>query len=135
MSDGLRVCGDSIMLTGCEMDKLGLETAQDSLNFAERRVWSAVLNENKRLVVRVDVGAVERVAGDNVDIGRKMSLESGDLGGLARGLASDNGTKFGRWSILSNYTVNDGGFHAIDDVVACAGYEVAISTNFYIFLL
>lgn len=97
MGDGLRVCGDTIMLTGCEMDKLGLETAQDSLNFAKRRVWSAVLNENKRLVVRVDVGAVERVAGDNVDIGRKMSLESGDLGGLARCLASDNGIKFGSW--------------------------------------
>jgi hypothetical protein len=39
------------------------------------------------------------------------------------------------WSILGNHTINDGGFHAVDDVVACAGYEVAISTNFYIFLL
>jgi len=38
------------------------------------------------------------------------------------------------WSILSNYTVNDGGLDAINDVVACAGNIVAISTNFYIFL-
>lgn len=38
------------------------------------------------------------------------------------------------WSILSNHTVNDGGFHAVDDVVACAGYEVSISANFNIFL-
>jgi hypothetical protein len=83
MGDGLGVCSDAVMLTGREMDELGLEAAQDSLDLAEGRVWSAVLNENKGLVVRVDVGAVERVAGDNVDIGRKMSLESGDLRGLA----------------------------------------------------
>jgi hypothetical protein len=58
------------MLTGCEMNELGLEAAQDNLDLAEGRVWSAVLNENKGLVVRVDIGSVKRVAGNNIDIGR-----------------------------------------------------------------
>jgi hypothetical protein len=91
----LCVCGDTIMLASCEMDELGLETAQDGLDLAEGRVWSAMLNENKRLIVRINIGTVERVAGNDVDIGRKMSLESGDLWRFARSLASDDGTKFG----------------------------------------
>jgi hypothetical protein len=116
------------------MDELGSETAEDSLNLTEGRVWGAMLDEYKWLIVGVDVRAVERVAGDNIDVGREVSLEGGDLGRLARGLASNNGTKLGGWSILSNYTVNDGSFDAVDDIIACAGYKVSISTYFYIFL-
>jgi len=74
------------------------------------------------------------VARDNIDVGGEVSLEGSDLGGLARGLPSNDGTKLSRWSILSNYTINDGGLDAVDDIVACAGNIVAISTNFYIFL-
>ena len=37
-------------------------------------------------------------------------------------------------SVLSNHTINDGGFDSVDDVVACAGYKVSISANLYIFL-
>jgi hypothetical protein len=77
------------------MDELGSETAEDSLNLTEGRVWGAMLDEYKGLIVGVDVRAVERVAGDNIDIGREVSLEGGDLGRLARGLASNNGTKLG----------------------------------------
>lgn len=77
------------------MDKLGSKTAKDSLDFAEGRVWGTVLDEDEGLIVRIDVRAVERVAGDNIDVGREVSLEGGDLGRLARGLASDDGPKFG----------------------------------------
>lgn len=38
------------------------------------------------------------------------------------------------WSVLGNHTINDGRLDAIDDVVACAGYKVAISANLYILL-
>lgn len=37
-------------------------------------------------------------------------------------------------SVLSNHTVNDGGFDAVDDVVACAGYKVAVAANLYLVL-
>jgi hypothetical protein len=46
------------MLTGCEMNELGPETAEDSLDLSESRVWSAVLNEDERLIVRIDVGSM-----------------------------------------------------------------------------
>lgn len=55
MCDSLCVCGDTVMLTGCEMNKLGPETAENGLDLSESRVWSAVLNEDERLIVRVDV--------------------------------------------------------------------------------
>jgi hypothetical protein len=62
-----------------------------------------MLDEYKGLIVGVDVRAVERVAGDNIDVGREVSLEGGDLRRLARGLASNNGTKLGgcTWSRLA----------------------------------
>jgi hypothetical protein len=77
------------------MDKLGPKTAKDSLNFAEGRVWGTVLDEDEGLIVGVDVRAVERVTGDDIDVGREVSLKGSDLGRLARGLATDDGTKFG----------------------------------------
>lgn len=86
------------------MDKLGSKTTEDSLNFAEGRVWGTVLDEDEGLIVGVDVRAVERVTGDNIDVGREVSLEGGNLGRLARGLASDDGTKLGgctwQWSVF-----------------------------------
>lgn len=58
MCDSLCVRSDTVMLTGCEMDELGPETAENSLDLPEGRVWSAVLNEDERLIVRVDVGSM-----------------------------------------------------------------------------
>lgn len=50
--------------------------------------------------------------------------------------------KLSRWekilhtgTILGNHTVNDGGLDAVNDIIACAGYEMTISANFYILLL
>ena len=37
-------------------------------------------------------------------------------------------------SVLGNHTVNNSSLDVVDDVVACAGYKVAIAANFYIFL-
>lgn len=37
-------------------------------------------------------------------------------------------------TILGNHTVNDGGLDAIDDVVACSGYIMAIAADFYFVL-
>jgi len=35
MCDSLCVRGDTVMLTGCEMNELGSETAEDSLDLSE----------------------------------------------------------------------------------------------------
>lgn len=38
------------------------------------------------------------------------------------------------WAVLGYHLVNDGGFDAVHDVVACAGHEVAVPAYLYIFL-
>jgi hypothetical protein len=47
MCDSLCVRGDTVVLPGCEMNELGPETAENSLDLSESRVWSAVLNEKR----------------------------------------------------------------------------------------
>jgi hypothetical protein len=51
-----------------------------------------VLDEYKWLTLRIDFGAVERVAGDNFDIRREVGFEGGYLGGFAGGLTAYDGT-------------------------------------------
>lgn len=38
------------------------------------------------------------------------------------------------WAVLGYHTINDGGFDAVHGVVACAGYQMTVSANLYIFL-
>lgn len=95
MGHSLRVRGDAVVLLGAEVDKVGLEAGEHGLDLADGRVRSAVLNDDQGLVLGIDTGAVEGMAGDDVDVRGEMSLESGNLGGFTRCLSSDNRSKLG----------------------------------------
>lgn len=60
-----------------------------------------MLDENEGLVGWVDVGAVEGVAGDDGHVGGEVGFEGLDFGGLARGLAADDGAELGSWRTKS----------------------------------
>lgn len=77
--DGLGVCCDAVMFFSGKVDKLGAEAGKDGFDLVEGRVWSAMLDEDEGLVVRVDGRAVERVARDDRDVGWEMSFEGLDL--------------------------------------------------------
>lgn len=83
MRDGLGVGRDAVMLQRRQVHELGAETAQDGLDLVERLIWGAVLNEDQRLVEGIDVGAMQRVARDDGDIGREVGLEGFDFGRFA----------------------------------------------------
>lgn len=46
MRDGLRVCGDSIMLLSAEMDDFGLERREDTFNKLQALVRGSVLDQD-----------------------------------------------------------------------------------------
>jgi hypothetical protein len=103
-------------LTG-EIDMLRSERGEDVFNEFKAFVRGAVLDQNlyhgvtnarlgwsriehaaqpyQRLTLRVDFGAVQRVAGYDLYISRKVFVESSKLRGLAGRLTSDDGTEFG----------------------------------------
>lgn len=62
MRDGLGVCCDAVMFFGRKVDELGTEAGEDGFDLVEGRVWCTMLDEDERLVVRVDGRAVEGVA-------------------------------------------------------------------------
>ena len=95
MSDSLCVSGYAVVLLMREVDVLGAETGEHSLDAVEGVVRGAVFDEDERLAFGVDIRPVERVAGYNVDVFGEMSLEGGDFGGFAGGLAADYGAFFG----------------------------------------
>lgn len=92
------------------------------------------------------------MARDDIYILREVGLESLNLGILTRRLSTNDGTEFScctclvtaRWeqgsksnhtrAILGNNTVNSGSFYAVDDIIACTRYKMAISENLYIAL-
>lgn len=137
---------------------LGAEDREDGLDLGDGGGRRAVGDDDERLVSRVDIGAVERVARDDLDIGREVALEGGDFGCLARCLAANYGPELGccreraslgnallpkicvkgtsnhTWAVLSDHAVNGGSFNAVDDVIAGAGDVVAIAADLYIVL-
>lgn len=50
------------MFFGRKVDELGTEAGEDGFDLVEGRVWCTMLDEDERLVVRVDGRAVEGVA-------------------------------------------------------------------------
>lgn len=103
MGDGLGVGGDAVVLEGREVDVLGAEDGEDGLDSRDGGGGRAVADDDEGLVARVDVGAVEGVAGDDFDVGGEVALKSCDLGGLAGGLAADDGAELGCWRIMLDY--------------------------------
>lgn len=53
-----------------------------------------MLDQHEGLAAGVDVGSVEGVAGDDLDVGGEVGFEGGDFGGFAGGLAADDGALF-----------------------------------------
>lgn len=68
MRDSLRIGGDAVVLLGGEVDELGLQTAQDGFDLVQGLVGGAVLDEHQGLAFGIDARAVERVAGEDVDV-------------------------------------------------------------------
>lgn len=68
VSYSLRVGGDAVVLLGGEIDKLGLQTAQDGFDLVQGLIGGAVLDEHQGLAFGIDTGTVERVAGEDVDV-------------------------------------------------------------------
>lgn len=93
--DGLRVGRDAVVLGGRQVDVLGVQAGQDALDQLEGRVGGAVLDQDERLPFGIDAGPVERVDGNDLDVGREVLLEGGNFGGFARGLPADDGTELG----------------------------------------
>jgi hypothetical protein len=98
------------------------------------------------LASRINVGAVEGVAADDVYIFWEIFLESFNLWSFARSLASDNGILFGgctiisncssmeaasrhTWTIFSDDLANRCCFNVVDNVVACSGDEMSIGKD------
>jgi hypothetical protein len=77
--DGLRVGRDAVVLARRQVDVLGAEAAEDRFDFGEGGVRGAVLDQDERLAAWVNVGAVEGVARDDVDVGGEVLLECLDL--------------------------------------------------------
>lgn len=66
------------------------ETAKYCFDFGEGGVRGAVFDQDQGLAFGVDVGAVEGVARDNVDVGGEVGFEGTDLRVFARCLAADD---------------------------------------------
>lgn len=77
-----------------------------------------MLNQDQRLPGCVNAGAVQRVAGYDVDICGKVLLECCYFGCFAGGLAADYGAHLGRRSISCNNSIDILSLNAVDDVVA-----------------
>lgn len=83
VGDGLGVGGDAVVLEGREVDVLGAEDGEDGLDSCDGGGGRAVADDDEWLVARVDVGAVEGMAGDDLNVGGEVTLKGCDLGGLA----------------------------------------------------
>ena len=94
--DGLRVRRDAVVFFGREVHEFGFEAREHAGNEGEGGVGGTVLDEDEGLAGGRDVGAVERVAGDDFDVDGEVFLEGFDLGGFAGGLSADNCTHLGR---------------------------------------
>jgi len=108
------------------------------------------------LAAGVEVGAVEGVARDDVDVAGEVLFKGLDLGVLARGLAADDGAEPGCYA--GHTEVRNGGrggtaskgsrtgsklrddlaygrcLHAVDNVIAGTGDEVSVAENLHIVL-
>jgi len=100
MGDGLGVCGDAVVLGGGEVDMFGFEAGEDVLDFVKVFLGGTMLNDyldeivslalvriirtaHQWLAARINIGTVERVAADDVDIFWKRLLESSYLRSFA----------------------------------------------------
>lgn len=54
-----------------------------------------MFDQHQGLAFGVDSGAVQRVAGYDLDVGGEVFFKGGHFGGFARGLTADYGTVFG----------------------------------------
>jgi hypothetical protein len=80
---GLGVGRDAVVLARAEVDVLGAEAAEDGFDFGEGGGRGAVLDEDEGLAAGVEVGAVEGVARDDVDVAGEVLFKGLDLGVLA----------------------------------------------------
>jgi hypothetical protein len=146
------------MFFGAEVDMLGAEAAEDRLDLGKGRVRGAVLDEDEGLVVGVDIGPVEGVARDNVDVAGEVFFECLDLGVFTGRLAADDGTEAGccndfmvrlySWAmgtdraswmahtrtVLGDNTTYSRRLNTVDNVVAGARHQVTVAENLYILL-
>lgn len=120
VGDGLCVGGDAVVRGGGETDGLGVEAGQHAFDADNALLARAVRDNDQRLSAGVDVGAVQGVAGDDLDVGREVRLEGGHLGRLARGLSAHNGADPRAGPVERDDGVHGGCFHRVDDVVAGA---------------
>lgn len=97
MRHRLRVCSDAVVAFGGEDGDFGIEAGEDlrdSRFGGGVGVSVAVRDDDERLARGGDIGAVQGVAADYVDVGGKVFFEGGDFGGFAGGLTADYGALF-----------------------------------------
>jgi len=91
----LRVRRDLVVPRRRQVHVLRLEAGEHGLDLRQRRLAGPVPDEDERLLAGVDGGAMERVDGDDGDVGGEMPLEGFDFWRLARGLAANYSTMLG----------------------------------------
>lgn len=92
MRHSLGIGRDPIVLLGCKADVVRAKTRQNVLDDFEAFLGSTLLNKNKRLAFRVDLGSVQRMARYNSDVWRKIFFERCDFDLLAGCLSANNRT-------------------------------------------
>lgn len=96
VGDGLGIGRDAVMFLGTQVDNLGVEAGEYMLDLGERFIGGAMLDEHQRLALGIDIGAVEGMAGYDVNVGGQVLLEGLDLGIFTGRLAANNGAELGR---------------------------------------
>jgi hypothetical protein len=95
MCHSLGVSCDAIMLLACEVDVLRLETGENFLDKGKVGIGCAMFDQHQWLPFRVDPRAVERMTGDDANIGRQVFLKSSDLRCFAGCLTADDSSQLG----------------------------------------
>ena len=91
MSDSLCVRCDQIMLLGSQIDDVGIEAREYSLEQRKSLLRGAMLDQREGLPLGINFRSVERMAGDDLDVFRQICLKSSYLDLLTGSLSSDNG--------------------------------------------
>lgn len=151
MCHGLGVSCDAVVLLGREIDVCAAETGENIFNFVKVGLRGTVLNEDEGLALGINVGAVEGVAANDVNIIREVLLEGSDLGSFARCLTSDDGTLLCSFSMVSMWEntrsrgqhtwpihrgnlINGSCFNVVNNVIACSGNKMTIGEDFDLLL-